>query len=138
MNQTIEEAVRRFGTLILLTNSRIDGEQALSFYQKKDGVEKFFDSMKNGLDRKRLRIHGRKSLEGMLFINFIALILYTFIQRTLKSGTLGKRYTMNELFYELKKLAMVTLGENQKILNEVTKKQREIFKAFDIPLPSMT
>ncbi|MEW5814059.1 MAG: transposase, partial [Spirochaetota bacterium] len=110
----------------------------LAFYRKKDGVEKFFDSMKNGLDRKRLRIHGRKVLEGLLFIDFIALILYAFIQRTLKSGPLGKRYTLNELFYELKKLAVVTLGENQKILTEVTKKQREIFKAFDIPLPSMT
>ncbi|MEW5814085.1 MAG: hypothetical protein AB1798_01650, partial [Spirochaetota bacterium] len=69
-NHAIEAAVRRFGTLILLSNSRIDGEGALAFYRKKDGVEKFFDSMKNGLDRKRLRIHGRKVLEGLLFIDF--------------------------------------------------------------------
>jgi transposase len=134
----IEKSVQRFGTLVLLTNGApLAAEQALSLYRKKDGVEKFFDAMKNGLDRKRLRIHSRTVLEGMLFIDFISLILYSHIERTLKSTSLGKHYTVHELFDELKKLSVVRLGPNQRILTEVTKRQGDIFKTFKIPSPSL-
>lgn len=134
----IEQTIRRFGTLLLLTNSTLLGaEEALLMYRKKDGVEKFFDAMKNGLDRKRLRIHSRRALEGMLFIDFISLILYSHIERKLKSTPLGKHFTVHELFDELKKLSVVRLGGNQMILTEVTKHQDDIFETFEIPAPSL-
>ena len=89
---SIEEATKTFGAMVQLTNSRIGGEKALSFYRKKDGVEKRFDSMKNRLDRKRLRVHSRNTMHGILFIDFIALIVYSWINRRLKSGPLrGKK-----------------------------------------------
>jgi transposase len=135
--ELIKEATRKFGTLILLTNSRIDSEEALSFYRKKDGVEKLFNSMKNGLDRKRLRVHSRKAMYGILFIDFIALIIYSWIHQRLKSGHLKKTYTMNEVFYELQKLSVVTIGKNQKILTEQSKRQRVIFETFGIPQPTL-
>jgi transposase len=134
----IAQTVQRFGTLVLLTNSTtLAAEEALSMYRKKDGVEKFFDAMKNGLDRKRLRIHSRRALEGMLFIDFVSLILYSHIERQLKSTPLGKHFTVHELFDELKKLSVVRLGDNQMILSEVTKHQNDIFKTFEIPEPSL-
>ncbi len=89
-------------------------------------------------DRKRLRVHSRKAMHGILFIDFIALIIYSWIHQRLKSGPLAKTYTMNEVFYELKKLSVVTIGENQKILTELSKRQRVIFETFGIAQPTLT
>ena len=38
-------------------NADISGEEALRLYREKDGVEKCFDSLKNNLSLKRLRVH---------------------------------------------------------------------------------
>lgn len=134
--QAITQRLEHAGIMVLITNTNLSAEQALEFYRKKDGVEKLFDSMKHGIDLYRLRIHSRTALKGLLFINFISLILYAYLQRTLRTTGLGKQLTVNELFFELKKLSVIEIGAKTPMVTEVTKKQRDIFKAFQIPLPS--
>ena len=133
--EAIARHMERAGVLVLITNADLSAHDALSFYRKKDGIEKLFDAMKHGIDRRRLRIHSRKALEGLLFIDFLSLILYAFIQSTLKTSGLAKHYTVHELFYELKKLSVIELGTKTPIVTEVTRKQRDIFEAFEIPEP---
>ena len=119
--------------LVLITNEQLKAIEALSLYRKKDGVEKLFDAMKHGIDRRRLRIHSHSALQGLLFIDFLSLVLYASIQATLKASGLAKRYTVRELFYELKKLSVIEIGTKAPMVSEVTKRQREIFEAFEIP-----
>ncbi|RDI91906.1 hypothetical protein Q502_10610, partial [Mesotoga sp. Brook.08.YT.4.2.5.2.] len=51
-----------------------DPVEALRVYRNKDTIEKSFDDLKNQLDMKRLRIHSAASMDGRLFVQFIALI----------------------------------------------------------------
>ena len=49
--------------------------EALRVYRDKDVVEKCFDDLKNLLDMRRLRMHSIETVDGRLFVQFIALIL---------------------------------------------------------------
>lgn len=136
--EAIDLASQRHGLFVLLTNADISAEQTLTYYRRRDGVEKLFDLMKHGIDQKRLRVHSRQSVEGLLFINFISLILYSEIQHTLRESGLGKKLTVEQFFFELKKLSVIEIDERKPMITELTRKQKEIFNAFEIPLPVTT
>ena len=136
--EAINDASKRQGIFILLTNTNLTAEQCLEYYRRKDGVEKLFDSMKHGIDMKRLRVHSRKSVQGLLFIEFISLIIYSEIQRVLRESGLGKKLTVEQMLYELKKLSVLEIDDKKPMITELTKKQKDIFSAFEIPLPMLT
>src|SRR6056297_902230 len=136
--EAINEASKRQGIFILITNTNLTAEQCLEYYRRKDGVEKLFDSMKHGIDMKRLRVHSRKSVQGLLFIEFISLIIYSEIQRVLRESGLGKKLTVEQMLYELKKLSVLEIDDKKPMITELTKKQKDIFGAFEIPLPMLT
>jgi transposase len=125
------------GIFIIITNTHLPGDKILEYYRQRDGVEKYFDSLKNNLYLRRLRIHSHHSMEGLLFIEFIAMILRSHIQRVLRKSKLQGSLCIPELLSELRKLKQVTFGR-RKALTELSKKQREIFSAFGIASNSMT
>ena len=84
------------------------------------------------MDGDRLRVHSQYNTDGRLFIKFIALIIYMGIFKTMKDKKLLEKYTVKELFLELKKLKIIQIGNNEAFLSELSKRQKNIFKAFDI------
>ncbi|MBA7542079.1 hypothetical protein ES705_34395 [subsurface metagenome] len=104
-------------------------------YRRKDIIEKFFNNIKNDINRKRLRIHKKETFEGRLFLDFIALIIYSWIKKIMRNEGINKTYTVQELIYELKKIKLIRLGEKKKIITEVSKKQRELLEKFNIKPP---
>ena len=75
--KAINAQLEKMGTMILLSNKRFEGKEVLRLYRRKDVVEKFFDNMKHDIERKRLRIHNQETFEGRLFLDFLALIIYS-------------------------------------------------------------
>jgi transposase len=126
------------GTMILLSNRTMDGEEILHLYRRKDAVEKFFDAGKHELERKRLRIHTQETFEGRLFLDFVALILYAWISNIMRREGINKVLSVQELMYELKKIQLIHLGEKKTVITEVSKRQRDLFQAFKIELPRQT
>ncbi len=121
------------GSFVLLTNdSQMNKLEVLNYYRQKDSVEKVFDIVKNEMDGDRLRAHSQYNTDGRLFIKFIALILYTEISRIMKEKKLFDKYSVKELIAELKKLKITKIGDNDPIISETSKRQKIIFKAFDI------
>jgi len=90
------------------------------------------------MDRKRLRIHNPGTFEGRLFVDFVALILYSHITKVAREEKIVKDYTVQEIMYELKKIKLIHLGEKKTIITEVSKKQRKLFEKFDIESPHKT
>jgi transposase len=131
----IDKVVERMGMFILLTNYGVGMQEAISLYRKKDAIEKYFDRMKNDLDVKRLRVHTQEAAQGRLFLCFITLILYSWINRTMTEQSLYKDYTIQEIIYELKKIKRLRLDDNRTLTTEISKKQKELFKSFQIDLP---
>ncbi len=131
-NATIDQVLSRMGMFVLLTNTQLDGQEVLRLYREKDGVEKSFDSLKNSLSLKRLRVHSQSVLEGLLFIEFIALILHSFMIKVLRETGLNKSLSIPEVLFKLRKIKKIQFGRKKTIISETSKHQREIFKAFHI------
>ncbi len=95
-------------------------------------IEKMFDIVENEMDGNRLRAHNHTTMEGRLFIKFIALIIYCEIYKTLKKNDLFSKFTIKEMIYELRKLKITSIKEQPPILTEMTKRHKLIFKAFGL------
>jgi len=133
----INATLGRMGIFVLITNTALTSEAILDYYRKKDGVEKYFDTLKNNMFLKRLRIHSRHTMDGLMFVEFIAMILRSEIQVVLKKSKLSDSLCIPELFSELRKLKQITFGK-KKALTEVSRAQKDIFAAFGIKLDPQT
>lgn len=137
-NKEIEEHLGNKGIIILLASKpNLARESVLSLYRQKDYLEKIFDILKNEFDGKRLRCHSQASMEARLFIKFLALILYSALTKKMKISNMFKLYSIKEIFYELKKLRIISINSSQFYLSEISKKQKEIFSKLDIQIPSL-
>ena len=138
--QAINQYINRYsGFQALLTNSIKNPVEALQIYRDKDVVEKCFDDLKNQLDMKRLRMHSSATVDGRLFVQFIALIYMSALRKEMRKSGLIERYTVRELLQEMETLTKVKYsGKYGHILTEITKSQREILQSLNIVLPLKT
>lgn len=136
----VNQYINRYtGFQALLSNNIKDPVEALRIYRDKDVVEKCFDDCKNQLDMKRLRMHNSPSMDGRLFVQFIALILVSALRKNMRKADLMKRYTVRELLQETETLMKIKYtGTHKPILTEMTKPQREILNALNINLNALT
>lgn len=135
---TIQQHLTPMGITIFLTNHRdLDRLQLLRIYRQKDVIEKAFDVVKHELDGQRLRGHSTEAIAGRLFLKFLSLIVYSALQQTMREQHLFAEYTVREMLSELKKLRVVEMLNGKCLLTEVSKRQRQIFKAFDIAVPKL-
>ena len=126
------------GFQALLTTRSKDPLEALQVYRDKDIVEKCFDDLKNVLDMKRLRMHSIETVDGRLFIQFVALLLVSILRREMRRSKLITMYTVRELLLEMDPLTRIQYtGKYGKVLTEITKPQRDILKLLDISLPEL-
>lgn len=135
IDENIIEALKYKGYFVVISNDIKNANEALEIYRNKDVVEKSFDNLKNELDLSRLRIHSDKAMDGRIFIGFIALILQSHIHRIMKDKDLYKKFTKEKLLSEMKKIKKIEFANKKPIITEISKNQRDIFTAFDIPLP---
>jgi transposase len=136
--RTLARRMANMGTTIMLTNdSLLSPDTMLTLYRQKDYLEKIFDALKNEFDGKRLRGSTKDTVEGRVFLKFLALILYSAIATTMRAQHLFQQYSLRELMYELKKLRLVTMTDETSFLTEVSKRQREIFQKFDVNIPKL-
>ncbi len=121
------------GFFAILTSKKMDALEVLQIYRNKDAVEKAFDDLKNSLDMKRLRIHSSARMSGRVFVQFVALILFSQILKTMREKDLSSRYSPKLLLGELESLTKIHYtGKYKDIVSEVSKAQREILEAFNI------
>lgn len=138
--EAASEYINRYsGFQALLSNGIKDPVEALQIYRDKDVVEKCFDDLKNQLDMKRLRMHSSATVDGRLFVQFIALIYISALRKEMRKSGLIEQYTVRELLQEMETLTKVKYsGKYGHILTEVTKSQRKILKDLNIEIPSKT
>ena len=133
--EEVKEVLKHKGYLIILSNSQIEYKEVISLYRNKDAVEKSFDNLKNELDIKRLRVHSKETMDGRLFIGFIALILYSWISKIMKENNLFNSYTVEEVMRELKKIKLIELNNDRKIITELSKRQKKIVRNIFLNTP---
>ncbi|MDY0253733.1 MAG: hypothetical protein RBR30_04920, partial [Tenuifilaceae bacterium] len=76
-----------------------------------------------------------ESLEGKLFVEFIALIYLSYIKKQMSEKNLFRQYTIQGLLDEADLIECYTEPGKSLIVGEVLQKQRQLFKDMDVLPP---
>lgn len=133
--EAIAAAEKNYGYLALISNSIKDPFQALDIYRSKDLIEKAFGNLKERLNMRTTTVSSDISLEGKLFVQFVALIYLSHVKKMMHDKNLFKSYTIQELLDELDVIECFENPGCKLRISEMTNKQKEIYKALEISLP---
>lgn len=133
----IDEAKNNYGYFAMLSNEIKDPIKALEIYRNKDLVEKAFGNLKERLNFSRTAVSSDQSLDGKLFVEFIALIFLSYIKKKMQEKDLFKKYTMQELFDEFDVIECFEQPGHELRPGEITKRQAELYQAIEISPPSL-
>lgn len=123
----INDAHERYGFFVLISNEVKDPVTALSLYRMRDVVEKAFWNIKERLNLRRTLTSSESSLDGKLFVEFVALIYLSYIKKKMEDAGLFARYTMHELLDELDVIECFLEPGKAPIQGEILKKQEQIY-----------
>jgi transposase len=132
----IKEVKRYYGYFALLTNETMDAITALDLYRGKDIIEKAFGNLKERLDMRRALVSSEKSLDGKLFVEFVALIFLSYIHKQMQLKKMYKDYTMQEVLDKLDVIECFERPGRKLRVGEVLEKQRQLYLDLDICPPS--
>ncbi|MBR5757687.1 MAG: IS1634 family transposase [Thermoguttaceae bacterium] len=133
----IDATRERYGFFVLVSNEVKDPVVALSLYRTRDVVEKAFWNIKERLNLRRTLASSESSLEGKLFVEFIALIYLSYIKKKMEESGLFAKYTMHELLDELDVIECFQTPGKSPFQGEVLKKQEQIYRDLGVmPLRS--
>lgn len=134
--EIILQAKRYFGFFALLTNETMDASTALETYRNKDLVEKAFGNLKERLNLRRTLVSSEQSLEGKLFIEFVALIYLSYIKKQMQDTGLFKKHTMLGALDKLDVIECFESSGQQLRVGELLEKQKEIYYCLGVDSPS--
>ena len=133
----MREVVKNYGYFALLSNEVKDPFDALSLYRSKDIVEKAFGNLKERLNFGRMQVSSELSLNGKLFVEFIALIYLSYVKKRMQDAKLFERWTLQGLLDELDSIELYEVPGHGRILSEVTKKQEQLYRDLGVNPPSL-
>lgn len=132
----VKQAKRYYGFFVLISNETMDSITALQLYRNKDVVEKAFGNLKERLNLRRTLVSSEQSLDGKLFVEFIALIYLSYINKQMQDQNLYKDYTLQGV---LDKLDIIECFENpgqEPRVGEVLVKQKDLYIKLGVEPPS--
>ena len=132
----LAEAKRNYGYFALLSNEIKDPVEALSIYRNKDLVEKAFENLKDRLNLRRLAVSSEQSLDGKLFVQFIALNFLSYITQKMQKNNIFKDYTMQEVLDELDLIECFEMPGQELQLGETTKHQIDLYTKLGVTPPA--
>ncbi len=135
--EVITEETKYDGYFALLSNEVKDPFEALSLYRSKDIVEKAFGNLKERLNFRRLQVSSELSLNGKLFVEFIALIYLSYVKHKMQEAKLFESWTLQGLLDELDTIELVEAPGYGRTLGEITKKQKNLYQTLGVEPPSL-
>lgn len=134
--EAIAEAKRNYGYFALLSNEIKDAMEALEIYRNKDLVEKAFDNLKDRLNLRRVAVSSEQSLDGKLFVQFIALIFLSYIMKKMQENKMFKDHTMQEILDDLDIIECFEVPGQKLMVGETTKRQMELYSKLGVTPPA--
>jgi transposase len=134
--QALADTKRNYGFFALMSNDIQDAIQALEIYRNKDVVEKAFENLKERLNLRRVAVSSEQSLDGKLFVQFIALIYLSYITKKMQEKNLFKSHTLQEVLDELDIIECFAVPGRQLQVGETTKRQAELYTHMGVTPPA--
>lgn len=105
-------------------------------YRSTDMVEKAFENLKGRLSMRRTLVSSQRSLEGKLFIQFIALIYLSYIKMQMQQTGLFETYTLQKVLDTLDVIECFQYPKKQLRTGELLTKQRGLYLKLGVEPPS--
>jgi transposase len=132
----IKKAKRYYGFFALISNQKMDATHALTLYRAKDIVEKAFGNLKERLNMRRTLVSSERSLDGKLFVEFVALIFLSYINKEMRSKKLYKHNTLQGVLDKLDVIECFKNTGRKLRVGEILEKQRSLYFDLGIEPPS--
>jgi transposase len=132
----IAETEKNYGYFVLVSNGVKDPLEALEIYRAKDLIEKAVGNLKERLNMRRTSVSSDENLDGKLFVQFVALIFLSYIQKAMSDKNLFKSHTLQELLDELDIIERFEQTGKRHHIGEVTKKQLHLYECLGVSPPS--
>lgn len=133
----IAAATARAGYTLILTRGRTAAdevaENVLRDYRARDVAEKLFDVFKTEHGQYRLRTASDESVQGRFFLGFATLVLRAELEKRMRAADLHKTLTDASVLDELGKAKALITRQGNRILLEVSKRQRTLLDALKLP-----
>ncbi|MDA8226855.1 MAG: IS1634 family transposase [Desulfitobacterium hafniense] len=132
----VMKAKRYFGFFALLTNETMTAITALELYRNKDVVEKAFGNLKERLNMRRTLVSSEQSLDGKLFVEFVALIYLSYIKKQMQDSDLSKSYTLQGALDKLDIIECFEAPGQELRVGELLEKQKDIYRCLGVNPPA--
>jgi transposase len=114
----------------------MDAITALELYHNKDVIEKAFGNLKELLNMRRTLVSSEQSLEGKLFVQFVALIYLSYIKKQMQVSGLFKNYTLQGALDKLDVIECFEAPGQKLRVGELLQKQYDLYEGLDIIPPT--
>ena len=131
----MEEAKECYGFFAFLSNDIKDPLVALRTYRNRDVIEKAFGNVKDRLNCRRTLVSSEASLEGKLFVEFVALIYLSYIRKMMQDKGLFTKYTLQGLLDQLDVIEEFESPGKAPYIGEILEKQRQIYLDMEVDPP---
>ena len=114
-----------FGTIALLTNVMKEPNDVYSDYKSRGEIEQMIDTLKNVVEADRTYMQNEQALEGLMFINYIALHWYYIVCHLLLKNELNHKYSPIDILQILTEVRKVKINDTWHN-SEVTSKTSDL------------
>ena len=114
----------------------MDAVTALELYRNKDVVEKAFGNLKERLNMRRVLVSSEQSIEGKLFVQFVALIFLSYIKKQMQVKGLLKDYTLPGILDKLDVIECFEQPGKSLRVGEMLEKQKQLYHDLGVKLPT--
>jgi transposase len=133
--EAVKQAKRYFGFFTLLSYEKMTSIATLELYRSKDLIEKAFCNLKDRLNFRRTSVSSESSLDGKMFIQFVALIYLSYIKKKMQEKKMFKNYTITQLLDKLDLIECFEQTGKKLRVGEVLEKQKMIYIEMGVKPP---
>ena len=114
----------------------MDATTALQIYRNKDIAEKAFGNLKEKLNMRRALVSSEKSLDGKLFVQFLALIYLSHIKKKMQDAELFKQYSLQTMLDKLDVIECFVQNGKKIRIGEILEKQKLLYQKLQVNIPT--
>ncbi len=123
----------KFGTISVITGTDLTPQKIFELLKSRVEIEVTFDAFKNVLNADRTYMREDSAIEGWMFVNFIALLLYYKVYGLLISKDILSRCSPKDVILHLSRVFNVKIGDDW-LISEIPKKTRLLIEKLEIDL----
>ena len=116
---------RMFGTISVLTGTGMNAEEIYNLLKSRIDIEQLFDTFKNTLHADRTYMRDNHHMQGWMFVNYVAMLMYYRLYTELVSKKLLRKYSPHDVIIHLSRIEKLRI-DGQWALSEIPKTSKDV------------